>query len=208
MKFQLILFCFLCTTIFSCNKGKGEFVLTGQIQDETFDQPLSGATVKLYQVPVGTSQLTLIGSQSTDLDGKYHFTFSRDKMEKYILKVSKNNYFDMERSIYFSSLTLEEENIRNYGTTAKAWVKIHLLNQNPQLGDQLIYIKQQGKSECEECCTGGTHYFNGAIDTTFYCINDGNTTYSFLYSISGTSNSAILDVITSPFDTAEIYLPY
>lgn len=208
MKFKLLLILIISLCAFSCKKGKGEFILSGQISDETLNQTLAGATVKLYQVPVGTTQLELIGSQTLGSDGKYNFTFSRDKIEKYVLRVSKHNYFDLEKSIYFSSLTLEEENVRDYSTTAKSWVKIHLLNQSPQPGDQLVYIKQQGKTGCEECCQSGTQYFQGAVDTTFYCINDGNTTYSFLYSISGTSTSEILGVVTVPFDTTEIYLPY
>lgn len=208
MKVNLILIIVISVFVFSCKKGKGEFILSGQINDVTLNQVLSGATVKLYQVPVGTTQMELIGTQTTGADGKYSFTFSRDKMEKYVLKVSKSNYFDLEKSIFFSSLTLEEENTRNYNTTAKSWVKIHLLNQSPQPDDQLVYVKQQGKSDCEECCQTGTQYFQGAIDTAFYCINDGNTTYSFLYSITGTSNSEIVGVVTVPFDTTEIYLPY
>jgi hypothetical protein len=205
---RIVLFFFISLLFFSCKKGKGEFVLSGKLTDQTFDQALSGSTVKLYQVPVGTTQAELIGTQAIGSDGKYSFSFSRDKMEKYILKVTKNNYFKIEKEIYFSSLTLKEENIRNYGTTAKSWVKIHLLNQDPQPGDQLVYVKQQGKTGCEECCQSGTFYFEGPVDTTFYCINDGNTTYSFLYSISGTTTSEIVGAVTAPFDTTEIYLPY
>jgi hypothetical protein len=192
----------------SCKKGKGEFLLKGTITDQTFNQPLSGATVKLYQVPVGTTQLILIGTQTLNSEGAYEFTFSRDKMEKYILRVVKTNYFDLEKVIYFSTLTLKEDNVRNYSTTAKSWVKIHLLNQSPLPQDQLIYIKQQGKIGCLECCQADTQYFQGALDTTFYCINDGNTTYSFLYGISGTSVSEIVGAVTVPFDTTEIYVPY
>lgn len=192
----------------SCHKGKGSFLLEGTLTDQTFNQPLSGAKVKLYQIPVGTTQLKLIGTQTVGTDGKYSFTFSRDKMEKYIVRITKDNYFDQEKTIYFSSLSLKENNIRNYNTTAKSWVKIHLLNESPLQDDQLVYMKQQGKSECVECCQTGTQYFVGAVDTTFYCINDGNTTYSFLYSITGTNTSEIIGAVTVPFDTTEIYLPY
>ena len=65
-----------------CKKGQAEFTLKGILTDNTFGQPLSGATVKLYQVPVASTQLIEIGSASVGTDGSYSFTFPREKMEK------------------------------------------------------------------------------------------------------------------------------
>ena len=183
-------------------------MLSGQLTDETFDIPLAGALVKLYQVPVGTTQLVLLESQTTSSDGKFSFSFPRDKMEKYILKASKNLYFDLNESIYFSTLELEEENIRNFSTTAKSWARIILKNDNPSAADILSYIKQQGKVNCAECCPASQQMFNGDIDTVFYCINDGNTVYSFLYSIIGTGNASVKSATTIAFDTTDIQLNY
>ena len=88
---------------------------------------------------------TLITSTNANSDGDYSFTFDRDKSKKYILKISKNNYFTNEKIILFSSLTIEEENIRNYSTSAKSWVKLHFKNIDPKAEDQLRDIMQEGK---------------------------------------------------------------
>jgi hypothetical protein len=208
---RLLIFSILLIGIFpfpSCKKEKGSFVIKGSVTDLTLDQPLAGAVIKLYQVPVGSSFEEYLGSAVVAGDGTYSLSFERNKMEKYVLRISKPNYFELEEIVFFSSLSLEEDNVRNYGTTAKSWVKIRLLNQNPQPGDTFIYSKQQGKSGCAECCESGQQYFYGALDTTFYCINDGNEVYSFLYALSGTSFSGIEETTTVPFDTVELYLPY
>ena len=202
-----LIFCVFCFFT-SCKKGKGEFTVKGKISDQTFGGYLVGATIQLYQVPVGSTFEELISSGTVASDGSYSFTFERSKIEKYILRISKSNYFDLEETIFFSSLSLENENIRNYGTTAKTWIKIRFQNQNPLSSDELSYSKQQGKSDCEECCSEGQQSFYGAIDTTFYCINDANELYSFFYGVTGTTVSQIVENVTVPFDTVEVYIPY
>lgn len=206
--YRLIFILILSTLFFSCKKGKADFTLKGSVTDITFAQNLVGATVKLYQVPVASTQQELIGTFTIGSDGMYSFTFPRDKMEKYILKITKTGYFDIEKEVYFSELTVEEDNIRNYSTTAKSWVKLTFHNLNPSASDQLKYIKQEGKENCAECCTDTEQNYYGALDTSIYCINDGNTTYSYYYWIIPSSNQGLKSAYTTAFDTTEIILNY
>ena len=140
-----ILFLTLLVTVFSstfssCRKGKADFTLKGVLTDETFNTPHANAQVKLYSVPVATSQMILIGSSTTGPDGSYTFTFPRDKMEKYVLVVTKDNYFEINETIFFSSLSISEDNIRNCGTTAMSWARLIFLNQSPLASDKFRYI--------------------------------------------------------------------
>lgn len=203
------LFCIIgLLFIVSCKKGSAEFTIKGTITDATFQQGLTGATLNLYQYPTGSNTPSLIGTTTLSSDGSYSFTFKRDKMEKYVITVAKTNYFTLNETIYFSSLSIEEDNIRNFSTTAKSWVRLRFLNENPSDLDELRYIKQQGKVSCTECCPSDYVYLSGAVDTSIYCINDGNTVYSYMYSVLNTTNTGILSVTTVPFDTTEIYLAY
>jgi hypothetical protein len=72
----------------------------------------------------------------------------------------------------------------------------------------LQYLKQQGKINCAECCPSDEQNLFGAINDTIICINDGNTYYSYLYSVVGTSNTGIEAVYTSAFDTTTLLLYY
>jgi len=184
----VIISTFLLFSLFllSCKKKKVDFVLTGIVTESTFNGNLSGASVKLYQVPVGSVSEELLGSVIVDTDGKYSFTFPRDKMEKYILRISKSGYFDLLKTVYFSELSVSSENIR----------------------DHLTFIKQSGKEGCAECCPDTEYSFYGTLDTSIYCINDGNTYYSYFYNVMGTTDQGINGVNTVAFDTTEIVLNY
>ena len=209
MKIHLFLFAALFSTLLlSCKKGIADFTLTGTITDQTFNAPLAGATVRLYATEAGSLITSQIGSVTTDAQGNYSFTFPRNKIETYYLRIEKPNYFEEYVAIPFSSLSLEEVNIRNYAVKAKAWIKFHFTNSNPQATDVLEFIKQEGKVDCDECCPGGYRYYYGAVDTTFYCINDGNTVYSGYYWVQGSLNQGPLWVVSPAFDTVEISLNY
>lgn len=192
----------------SCKKKKAEFVLKGVVTDLTFNQKHNGAAIKLYQVPVGSTSEILIGSAVISSDGAYSFTFERDKMEKYVIRVFKSGYFDIESEVFFSDLSVSDDNVRDLSTTAKSWVKLTFHNLNPLPGDDFKYIKQSGKEGCAECCPETEQQYYGALDTSIYCINDGNTYYSYLYWVAGTTNQGLKSTITVPFDTTEIILNY
>ncbi|MFZ9028404.1 MAG: hypothetical protein ACO2Z9_05270 [Crocinitomicaceae bacterium] len=191
-----------------CKKGKSDFVLRGTISDATFSQPLSGGTVKLYEVEAGGGNQTLLETATIGNDGSYSFTFPRNKVENYILTIEKENYFKNQTVIPFNDMTIKDDNIKDLSTTAKSWAKITLFNTNPQQSDHLAIIKQQGKDNCEECCSSSQVDFYGTIDTSFYCANDGNTTYQFFYQLVGTSIQGLKSDVTTAFDTTEITLQY
>jgi hypothetical protein len=199
---------FLIINLFGCKKGAGEFVIKGTITDVTFDTGLNGATIELYKVPVASNNEFLVESKTLGTDGSYSFTVPREKMEKYLIRVNKNLYFPIESSIYYSTLNVESDNIRNFSTNAKSWVELKFLNNNPVPNDHLRYIKQQGYSGCMECCPITEQDYYGAVDTSIYCVNPGNTVYSIYYWIIGSNNQGLLEATTTPFDTTQIYLPY
>jgi len=203
---RLFYFLFLAITVISCEKGKANFVLKGTIQDETFSTTLAGATIQLYQVQVGSASETFVSSQTIGSDGTYSFSFPRDNMEKYILRIEKDNYFALEKTVYFSSLTLNSDNIRDYSTTAKAWVKLNFINDPNFGGNQLEYTLQQGQENVDGSCQHGTYTIN--TSTSYYCINDGNQLYSYLYFAFGPNDTGVKSIITTPFDTTELTLTY
>lgn len=193
----------------ACKKKHITYVVEGTVTDNSFSQPLSGATVKLYKA--SGSNFTpgnLIESQTTGSDGTYHFEFDRDKTEAYVIVVEKNNYFGTSGNFTQEGLDASNSNVRNFSIYAKSWVKLRFVNLSPLPTDQLQYIRQNGKSGCEECCPGGDQFLYGAVDTAIYCINDGNTTYGYYYWVLNTSNNGPKSIVTVPFDTVELLLNY
>ena len=116
--YLLIILCFL-----SCKKKDGNFTLTGTITDDSFGVGLSDASISLYQVSGSNSNQILISTISTDVNGNYKFVFKREMMEKYILKITKTNYYDFDETIYFSSLSLEKS-LYTFDTLCEPFKKI------------------------------------------------------------------------------------
>ena len=207
MKKKLFILVLIAFT-YSCEKGTGNFVLKGKVSDLTFNTGLEDAEMKIYKVPIGTTSEQLIETIVLSTDGNYNISFPREKMEKYVVKITKQNYFSMEESIFYSELSLEDENIRNFSTEAKSWAAIRIINNSPTNNDHLRYIKQAGYQGYAECCPSVEQNYYGALDTTFYCVNKGNTLYSIYYWIVNTNNQGLKEATTVAFDTTEIFLAY
>lgn len=197
----------LCiSTLQSCKKGRANFIITGTITNGSFSTGLSNCTIQLYKTLAGESTSNLVET-ITSPDGSYRFEVERDQTESYLLKVSKTNYFEIEQFINFSDLSIKDDNIYNLTAYAKSWVRLHFVNVDPQANDMIKYQRLMGKVDCDECCPASFVQFQSA-DTSIYCINDGNTTYSYNYWVLGTSISGSNSVITAPFDTTDLYLEW
>ena len=175
----------------------------------TFASPLQGASVSLFSQDAGSTELSLIGSTSTDESGRYSFTFPRDQVQSYEIHVEENNYFPIIETIAFSDVSIESDNIFHFATAAKSWVNLHFVNTAPSAPtDVLRFIKQDGKSNCQGCAPEGDQFINGIVDTVITYMNDGNTAFSYLYEVIGTSDFGVMSANTTAFDTTEILLNY
>jgi len=206
MKFLLYTLIISTLGLSACKKGKADFTVRGTISDDTFNTSLAGANVKIYEVEAGGGSSTIVGETTIGSDGSYSFTFPRNMSESYLLTVRKDNYFDRDLVIPFSDLSIEEDNVINYSSTAKSWARLKFITTDPQA--QLKYVKQQGKVDCADCCDNGENYLNGIQDATIICPNDGNTTYSYHFWLLGTTISGEKNATTTAFDTVDIVLNY
>ncbi|MBL4862063.1 MAG: carboxypeptidase regulatory-like domain-containing protein [Crocinitomicaceae bacterium] len=151
--FSISLCLFLCV---ACKKGKADFTLKGSVSDNTFSTALTGATIKIYEIEAGGGETNLLASSTINSDGNYSFTFPRNKAESYRVEIRKNAYFEQDIEIPFSNLTIEEDNVRNFSSTAKSWVKLRFTSTG---ANNLKYVKQEGKVDCSECCGNGEFFF-------------------------------------------------
>lgn len=208
MKKKLIFIWLIGILIGSCRKNAGIFEISGTVTDLSSSSGLENCKLLLYSYPVGTGEELLTDSTLTQNDGSYSFSFERAQMEKYKIKLEKDGYFEGEEIIYFSALTLEEVNTINLETYGKSWVGIRLKNNNPQIEDHFRFIKQEGKTNCSECCPTEEQNFYGNLDTSIYCANNANENYSIMYWVIGTSIVDIASANTTFMDTTLIEVTY
>jgi hypothetical protein len=192
----------------SCSRGVATFSLSGTITDATFSQGHSGAVLKLSKVVITTGEEILMETKTLGSDGKYEFKFPREKVEKYILRVTKPLYFDIEQDIQFSSLSVSSDNVRNYTTKAKSWVELRFVNTSVLPTDHFRFIKFQGLENCTECCTADQVDLFADAYYSRTCINEALSTYSIYYQVVGTTTQNVVEVLTQPFDTTLLLVNY
>ena len=198
----------LITLFAGCSKKAIEYTIEGIVRDESFGSKAAGTTVGLYQFTPGTAgDPTFVTSAVTGADGKYSFTFKRDKVEKYQLVFSKDNYFSSTQEFTVEDLDVKIPKLFLTGIHAKAWVRLRFVN--PDSNGSVKIVKTNGKSGCDECCSFSefTLYPN-VTDTSLYCINNGNSTYSYHWFRLQTSQNGEASVVTVPFDTTELVLNF
>lgn len=204
MKYAALLL-LIFTLSASCKKKGIEYTIEGVVTDETFNTPGSGMLVELYETPAGGLK-QLKASVVTGSDGKFSFKVKREKIEAFELSYTKNLYFSKSTSFNLGDLSSKDPNVFNTSLTAKSWVR--MVFSNFDADQNLKVIKTNGKSGCDECCTWNEMYFYGVTDSTLYCINNGNTEYSYHWFLLGTAADDERSVITVPFDTTDIILNY
>ena len=194
----------------NCKKGVAHFTIEGQINDLTFDKPLDSAFVKLYQIGIGTNTEEIIDSVYLNSTGTFRFEFERGKVEKYIIKVEKPNYFEIKDEIPFPSLTPSGTDVYNYSIKAKSWVEMRFINSIVQPGDLFRFVKTSENSSCEECCPGGMIDLNEEAFYSRTCVNNANALFTVDYWIVNGNNSQYGQKQTNPtpFDTTLIEVIY
>ncbi|TSJ47665.1 carboxypeptidase-like regulatory domain-containing protein [Fluviicola chungangensis] len=190
---------------FSCKKKNLKYVLKGTITDSSFNVPLSGARVTIYVTTTSNSTPVQKASLTTDASGNYSYELDREKFQNVILSVEKENYFSDGITTTLDNLSIDHDNVFNYGIYAKSWARIHFVSDGTKI---IKYFKQAGKNGCAECCPTGEIQLDNLTDYSVYCINNGNAAYQIYYDVQGTTNTGSISVVTVPFDTTEILINY
>lgn len=173
---KLVLMLFVVFIFVGCNKVADlVFIIEGEIFDKSFNQKLQNGTVKLYRVPAATTQEILIAEQNVS-NGNYSITFPRDMSERYVLRFSKDNYFDEVHEVYFSQLEVGKAYKLNFTAEAIAIMNWVLVDQNPSNPNNSIIVqKLSGRSIGQGVCPNQQYeFFGGTQNDTLRCAVGGN----------------------------------
>lgn len=208
MLFLWIILLFILSS--SCKPKEISYQINGLLEDVSFQKPLSGATVKLYEKSANNFDFKEVTSVTSDEKGEFVITFPRNRVIEYRIVLSKDNYFESAYSILPSELKPNDAVAREFSLSAWSWVKIHLQNTGEANDtDHFVYKKLEGKSDCEFCCPNGEeHHLYGVIDTTFYCMAEGRSKFSYFYQLQGTSFLGNKEIMTVPMDTVTLETVY
>lgn len=208
-----IIYCALILSLlalFSCKKKDLDFVIKGNIKSATTAAGIENAEIKVYTYTVGNGVKSLQESLSTNSSGDYEFSLERSKFETLLIEINTEKYFKQEIEVPFDQLTTEEDNVYNRDLSPQSWVAFVLKNEAPKSNSDVLKIqKVSGKTNCDDCCPNQTTFYNGEIDTTVYCPNDGESYLKFYWWAEGESTMNGVDSIyTTSFDTLTHYINY
>ncbi|MBU2020411.1 MAG: carboxypeptidase-like regulatory domain-containing protein [Bacteroidetes bacterium] len=203
--FFLGIFSFIAVA--GCKKKTVSYKIVGKAIDDTFKKPLEDATIRIEGLVSSTGSYTLISNTFTDAEGNFEFVLPRGNYSSIRFTAEKQMYYENSTVLNVSDLNPEKDNNVEVLTTARSWIKIVFVNDNGTSTDRLSFRKQQGKINCEGCCDSEFQIFDGAIGGTVICANDGNSTFSYLYSTNG--NSPVTNsTMTTPYDTNLVEIHY
>jgi hypothetical protein len=204
---KYIAFFVLAFVFLSCKKGQADFVIAGNAYDHSFSTGLANAKVDVYKKTAGSEQDVHVTSVYTDSEGNFKVEVKRDQFLSLTFYLSKDGYYNEQKTVNFSDLTLKEENTLNLDGYGKSWVKIHLVH-TQSATTKMDILKSKGKSACDACCPEGYQQFVGIMDSVFYCANNANSVYEITYFKQFSSFSGKKEVYTTHMDTVELLLSY
>lgn len=177
----LVLLVLFALTFDSCKKKTPlEFIIEGQVLDKSFNQAHEGGVVRLFKVPAATTQEILV-EQQTITNGSYKFVFERDRSEKYVIRFSKDNYFDEAHTVFFSQLKVGEVYNLNFGVDAVAYMNWVFVDQPPVNANSSVTLqKLNGRSTGAGACPNQQYeYYGGGEPDTLRCAVGGNQYIKF-----------------------------
>lgn len=194
----------------SCKKkDANSYIIEGVVNDESLNGVLANASITLLERKAGDFNYVELTSTTSDSEGKYKLSFQRNRVTDYKVVLKKDKYLSRESLILPQNLTLGKSNEFNWSMAAISWVKIHLQNVDTVNNyDEFIYQKIDGSTDCEGCCPNIELHFYGALDTTFFCVAEGNRSFSYYYELRNSTTLGNEQKITIPFDTISFETTY
>jgi hypothetical protein len=157
-----------------------EFIIEGQVYDKSYNQNHDGGVVKLYKVLAATTQEILVDTQVIS-NGTFKFVFERDRSEKYVIRFSKDGYFDEMHTIFFSQLEVNEAFPFSFDVEAAAtmhWVFVDQAPINP--GYSVAIQKLNGRTNGGGACPNQQYEYAGGLPPdTLRCSVGGNQYIKF-----------------------------
>ena len=218
MKTRILLSILVAITLFSCSRARTT-TIEGQVRTFGTEDPIKHPPVVVELIErssgggglIGGPAFDVLDSVRTDENGNFSVTADLTKNGSYFLAVKENSikgHGYIRRSYYPTNPSREQGRITGRGGTirqnfymvARAWVEYHILNTNPQPGDEISYNFLGGLQ--------GVGF--GPVDKRVIVDYVGNRTHNYYYFVTRNSeyNSYQEQVFPIAFDTIQVDIHY
>jgi hypothetical protein len=212
---RALVICFLVLAIYACKKdGAVNYSITGRVSDADEGTSLEGVliTVEKQVVQNGVFGNTFQPALTTtsNADGNYSGSWSRENFAALRLTATKNQYIPSESNLDIDQLEAEQTIQKELTLYKEAFASIRFQHSDGAESDRLSFTFLNANFNCN-CCANGWKVIEGpAVDTSFTCRVYGNRwlKYQVLKQI-GFSDSSFVDSIYCPaFITTQRTIDY
>lgn len=210
---KIIVLLILLISLISCKDKQITYELIGTITDINTGSPINNAKISISQKEVTTTALNpnyvFVTKTTSNSDGNYNLLYNREKVIDFKLEIESDNHYFYETIILPNDLSTETATKNDFELTAKGWVKVRLINSDPEDGEQLNFYKHNVKTGCEDCCENGYTIINDQTpDTNFTCPIVGNNYFKYSYGQTNSNNSITDSIYCAGMDTTLLKIFY
>lgn len=200
----------------SCKKEEKKIKISGYVADAAGNK-VSGVKVNLQGTLLEggsySSGFSDIASSNTNSLGNYEILTEWKVVDKYKIKLFKQNYFDNSYEYLADDIPSGAEVSKNLIIHPVAWIKISVNNINPyDDNDQISYKYDNNETfNCFDCCNNSSVIGNGMIySNVLICKLKGNANakVSWVVKKDNQIQSYNQNVFCSAFDTTEVSINY
>ncbi len=145
----------------SCNKKIQKFTISGTVSSRHNYKALSGVHVYLDAKKivdgVYNSSFSTIANTETNSSGHYSFEIEQGHTAAYRFRLSKADYFDIEKEVSVDEIEAKPAYNRNFEMTGEAWIELIVKNTMPQnTNDEIDYRYTNVNVNGISCCNNKT----------------------------------------------------
>ncbi len=200
----------------SCKKEEKKIKVWGYVADASGNK-VSGVKVNLQGTLLEggsySSGFSDIASANTNSIGNYEIITDWKVVDKYKIKLFKQNYFDNSFEYLASEIPSGAEVNKNLTMHPVAWIKIVVNNINPyDENDQISYKYDNNETiNCFDCCNNSSIVGNGMLySNILVCKLKGNATakVSWVVKKDNVIQTYSQNVFCNAFDTTEVSINF
>ncbi len=216
----LYVFLFVLISVFvletSCKKEPKTIKIWGSVSDAAGNK-VSGVKVGLQGTLLEggsfSSGFSDMASSNTNSSGSYEISTEWKVVDKYKIKLFKQNYFDNSFNYLANDIPSGADVNKNLVIHPVAWIKISVNNINPYDDNDQISYKYDNNEPftCFDCCNNSSTIGYGSIySNVLICKLKGNANAKVTWVVKkdNTIQSYNQNIFCTAFDTTEISINY
>lgn len=207
-----IAYLLILISVIACAKKPTIIEIEGYLTESHSSDPVKNGTVKIFSKILNNTTLSdkfsFVDETTTDSAGFYKITIPYGKIIELKINITHDDFYEKDILKSLNDLKSSGVNIFENKVDAKAWLKIHLLNDFISPGETLNLFRKNLRENCETCCSNGSTSFFEYGDTSFICPVVGGSSIQLNYGEATIGSSFVRTIVCPSFKITDHIIKY